>query len=67
MGEESTVEKHLVKENVNLTNDSINNIIYSQINGMRDKAFVNLLLIPTILLGLLLVFGTVAWLLSMLS
>lgn len=66
MGEDVSESKILVKENISLTNDSINDVIYSQINGMRDKAFINLLLVPTIILGMLLVFGVLSWVASLL-
>lgn len=47
-------------------NDKINAAIYKQISGgMRDAAFVRLLVFPTILLVLGLVFALVAWALSL--
>ena len=67
LGEEDN--KTLVKQpqNEDLTNNKVNDQIYRQINGLRDAAFVNLLLIPTIILGTLLVFGIVSWLISYFS
>ncbi len=67
LGEEETPDKQLVKENISITNDAVNDVIYRQINGLKDKAFINWLLIPTILLGLLSVFGVIAWLFSLFS
>ena len=58
--------KTLIKQpqNENLTNNKVNDQIYRQINGLRDAAFVNLLLIPTIILGILLIFGLLSWVVS---
>ena len=48
-----------------ISNDRINDSIYKQINGYKDSAFINYLLIPTLaLLGLALV-GAVGWFLSL--
>ena len=62
-------DKSLIKtpQNEDITNNKVNDQIYRQINGMRDAAFVNLLLIPTIILGLLLVFEIVSWIISYFS
>ena len=67
LGEEG--DKTLIKtpQNEDITNNKVNDQIYRQINGMKDAAFVNLLLIPTIILGILLVFGMVSWLISYFS
>ena len=67
LGEEGG--KSLIKtpNDEDITNNKINDQIYRQINGMRDAAFINLLLIPTIILGVLLVFGIVSWLISYFS
>ena len=66
LGEEGS--KELVKTpEPDIINNKINDQIYRQINGMRDAAFVNLLLIPTIILGLLLVFGLLSWVISYFS
>ena len=66
---ESEGGKPLVKENNrtvdNLSNDEINDNIYKQINGMRDAAFVNSLVIPTIVLISLLLIGILGWLISL--
>ena len=59
--------KVLLKDNVDLTNNSINDLIYRQINGLKDKAFVHLLLIPTIVCGMLLIFGAILWVISTFS
>lgn len=58
--------KTLIKQpqNEDLTNNKVNDQIYRQINGLRDAAFVNLLLIPTIILGILLIFGLLSWVVS---
>ena len=42
-----------------ITNDSINDSIYKQINGLKDAAFVNLLIIPTITLAMILIIGLI--------
>jgi len=63
LGEES--DKTLTKtQDPDITNNRVNDQIYRQINGMNDAAFVNLLLIPTIILGILLIFGLVSWVIS---
>ena len=65
LGEESSKEKVYLKENVSITNDSVNDIIYKQINGLKDRAFIHSLLIPAIMLSLLLLFGVVLWVFSL--
>ena len=66
---ESEGGKPLVKENNrtvdNLSNDEINDSIYKQINGMREAAFINSLVIPTIVLISLLLIGILGWLISL--
>ena len=59
-------EKTLVKypKEEDITNKKVNDVIYRQINGMKDAAFINLLLIPTIILGILLILGVVSWIIS---
>ena len=54
-GEDSS--KQLLKEKNDTTNNVVNDVIYRQINGVEDKAFISFLLIPTIILGLLVLFG----------
>ena len=44
----TSVENNVSVEN--LSNDKINDSIYKQINGLRDAAFINWLIIPTIIL-----------------
>ena len=48
-----------------VSNDSINDSIYRQINGLKDSAFVSLLIIPTIILISLVVIGIVYWCFSL--
>jgi hypothetical protein len=48
-----------------ITNDKINDSIYRQINGLRDSAFINILILPTISLLMILLFGIIAWVFSM--
>lgn len=58
-------EKQLIKNNPsNITNDKVNDVIYRQINGLKDAAFVNLLMIPTIILGVLLLFKIILLIVS---
>lgn len=47
-----------------ISNSSINDQIYRQINGINDSAFINYLIIPTISLLILLLFALMFWLLS---
>lgn len=67
IGEESTNEKVYFKDNISITNDSVNDIIYKQINGIKDRAFIHSLLIPSIVLGMLLVFGVISWIFSLIG
>lgn len=62
-------DKTLIKtpQDEDITNSKVNDKIYGPINGMRDSAFINLLLIPTIILGILLVFGIISWIISYFS
>lgn len=64
LGEGGDSNKALIKHDVNLTNSTINDVIYRQINGLRDHAFINFLLIPTIVLGMLVLFGAFSWIIS---
>ena len=60
----------LVKSNVSIAgitpvnHDGINDGIYRQINGLNDSAFVNILIIPTIVFASMFLFGLLAWLVS---
>ncbi len=47
-----------------ITNDKINDSIYSQINGLKDSAFINILILPTLVLLGLLVLSIVVWVFS---
>jgi len=47
-----------------LANDKINDQIYKQINGLRDVAFVNRLLIPAIVILSLFIIGLFCWIIS---
>ena len=49
-----------------LSNDSINDKIYKQINGLKDAAFIGYLLIPTIAFISLFIIAFISWLLSLL-
>ena len=70
-----TLEKELGEDNKDidsaeemkldeLDNDRINDKIYHQINGLRDVAFINQLLIPAIILLSMFLIGFVGWVLS---
>jgi hypothetical protein len=67
LGENGAINKVLEKQKVDLTNESINDVIYKQINGYKDRAFVNYLLVPTIVLGMLVLFGVLSWVATWLS
>ena len=60
-------EKQYIKNNVSITNDSVNDLIYKQINGLKDRAFISWLLVPTVLLGMLLLFAIISWVVSLFS
>ena len=55
-GEGKDSNKQLIKSNglgfreENINNDKINDNIYKQINGLKDTAFINYLIIPTLIL-----------------
>lgn len=57
------------KSNVeeDITNKKINDVIYKQISGYRDAAFVHFLIIPTIAFVLLALFGVISWFISIIS
>ena len=48
-----------------LSNDKINDSIYRQINGLKDSAFINFLLIPTLALLSLVLIGAISWFFSL--
>lgn len=48
-----------------INNDKINDEIYSQINGMKEAAFVNLLMMPTMILVVLFLLGLIGWIFSL--
>lgn len=48
-----------------ITNEKINDEIYSQINGMKEAAFINLLMMPTIILVVLFLLGLIGWIFSL--
>ena len=48
-----------------VTNDSINDQIYKSLNRGREAAFVNYLIIPTLILLSLLIIGVVGWVISL--
>ena len=67
LGEEGvSSDNQLVKtDDISMTNDRINDNIYKKINGLKDAAFVNILLIPTLVLTIILVFSIISWIISM--
>lgn len=71
LGEGEGKGRQLMKENGHnagvgsITNDKVNDEIYSQINGLRDAAFINYLVLPTIILITLVMLGAVSWLISL--
>lgn len=44
-----------------LSNDEINNKIYKNISGMREAAFINVLIIPGIALISMIILGIISW------
>lgn len=70
LGENVSKDKSLVKENnrlnlSNFNNNRINDTIYKQISGIRDSAFINYLLVPTICMFTLLLMCMIGWVLSL--
>ena len=47
-----------------ISNNKINDQIYRQINGLKDSAFIRILVIPTIILGSLLLIGVISFIIS---
>lgn len=50
-----------------ITNDKINDTIYSQINGLKDSAFINILIMPSLILGVLVILSIIAWVASFIN
>ena len=67
VGGTDSADKSLVKYNESITNDKVNDVIYKQINGLKDAAFINWLLVPTVVLGMLVLFGVISWVVSVFS
>lgn len=71
LGEGDGKGKQLMKQNGqnvgvgSITNDKVNDAIYSQINGLRDAAFINYLILPTVILITLVILGAIAWVISL--
>lgn len=64
LGEESDKSKTLSIEKRTAYNDKINDNIYRQINGLKDAAFVNTLIIPTVILIIGVTIALVVWFIS---
>lgn len=59
LGEVSEEERKLVStppSDAEITNKKVNDLIYRQISGLRDSAFVNLLIIPLVMVGILIIY-----------
>jgi len=59
LGEVSEEEKKLVNStptDAEITNKKVNDLIYRQISGLRDSAFINLLVIPLVMVGILIIY-----------
>ena len=59
LGEVSEEEKKLVNStptDAEMTNKKVNDLIYRQISGLRDSAFINLLVIPLVMVGILIIY-----------
>ena len=65
--DDTLTERYNEIENVDDSNEGINKYIYGQINGYRDGAFVHMLIIPTIAISMLTLFGVICWLISIFS
>lgn len=68
LGEDGDKNKELWKSKIpqtSITNDRVNDTIYKQINGLKDSAFIHFLILPTIVLGMLLVFSIITWIVSL--
>ena len=66
LGEEDG-EKKLLKtmSDSEMVNARVNDVIYRQINGLRDAAFINLLLIPAVVLVVLIIFEVITFMISL--
>lgn len=69
-GAGESVGNQLVKDNGHnigvgpISNDKINDQIYRQINGMKDSAFIRVLVIPTMILASLLFISIISFIIS---
>ena len=69
-GSGENMGKQLVKDSGHnlgvgpISNDKINDQIYRQINGMKDSAFVRILVIPTMILASLLFISIISFIIS---
>lgn len=70
-GEDGSKDNELDREkvfiNAGRVNDKINDVIYKQINGLKDAAFINYLLIPTMVLSILCILALVVWIFGLFS
>ena len=68
LGEEGESDSSTVDLNDSpdeMVNRKVNDVIYKQINGLKEAAFVNLLLIPTISIAVLFLIGIILWIFSL--
>ena len=63
-GSHDIIEDHLEEA---FSNDKINDKIYKQINGLKDRAFISILMLPTLILIGLLLFALFGWIQSVIS
>ncbi len=61
LGEEGKVSPNTYKKEIDLTNQSINDVIYKQISGNGDGAYIHLFLIPILVLSIMMVFTLTFW------
>jgi len=60
-GEQNKDNNKIYHKEVDLTNQSVNDVIYRGINSSSERAYVNLLLIPMLALGMMMAFGVAIW------
>ncbi len=64
-GESDSSTVDLDESTDDMVNRKVNDVIYKQINGLKEAAFVNLLLIPTISIAVLFLIGIILWIFSL--
>ena len=65
VSEEEKQKVNTPPSDAELTNKKVNDLIYRQISGLRDTAFINLLIVPLLMVGILIVFMVTTLIISL--